>query len=205
MPGSPSRGDKMSKKRISPNPYRAIQFSENLCNTKLWIDKADELLAAAKILEIEVVKYWQEIRFDGTIPIHAPLRKLVQSPFFLLIAYALENYFKALLVNKNRDSFRNRLLTKIPKYIDKHDLRDLAQEVGMKLTVPEQELLFRLSNHSVWVARYPVPRGPNEIITAQKFSDGKSRLTAYLGPQDIDRIHRFIDRCQELVEKEIGE
>jgi hypothetical protein len=135
--------------------------------------------------------------------IDAPSRRFLQGPYFLLIAYALENYFKARLVHRNQESFRNRLLIKIPNYINQHDLLRLAQAVEMELTVSEEELLFRLSNNSIWAARYPVPAGPNGIITAQKFSDGKSHLTAYLGPRDIDRIHEFIDRCRERVKHEI--
>ena len=73
----------------------------------------------------------------------------------------------------------------------------------MKLNVPEEELLFRLSNNSIWAGRYPVPADPNGIITVRKFSDGKSRLTAYLGPQDIDRIHAFIERCRKVIKHEI--
>ena len=194
----------MLKKKIQRYQLlQAIQFSERLSNATLWIEKAEELFVAAQILEVEVVKYWGEVRFEGTRLIHASCRKFVQGPYFLLIAYTLENYFKALLIHRNRESIRNRVLAKIPKYINEHNLLRLAHAVGMKLNVPEEELLFRLSNNSIWAGRYPVPADPNGIITVRKFSDGKSRLTAYLGPQDIDRIHAFIERCRKSIKQEI--
>jgi hypothetical protein len=194
----------MPKKKGNLDVYGAIQFSERLSDTGLWIEKAEELLAAAEILEVEVRKYWKGILFEATGLIDAPSRRLLQGPYFLLMAYALENYFKALLVHRNKESFRNRLLFKIPNYINQHDLLRLANKVGMKLSVPEEKLLFRLSNNSIWAARYPVPIDPNGIITTHKFSDGKWHLTAYLGPKDIDLIHQVIERCREVVKREIG-
>jgi hypothetical protein len=191
-------------KKLQPQEFpQAIQFSEQLANAELWIGKAEELLAAAKILEVDVVKYWSEVRVEDGRVVSTLGRKNVQGPYFLLTAYALENYFKALLVHKNRESFRNKLITKIPDYIKEHDLLRLAREVAMKLAVAEEDLLFRLSRNSIWAARYPVPTGPDGITAIQQFSDGKTYLIAYFRPEDVDRIHGFVNRLREYVTLQI--
>ncbi|MCX5886547.1 MAG: hypothetical protein NT096_11675 [Proteobacteria bacterium] len=182
----------------------AIQFSEELTNTDLWIDMAELLLAAAKLLEAEVIQYWSEVRVEAGQVVSTPSRKNVHGPYFLLTAYALENYFKALLVHKNRESFRNRLLTKIPNYIKAHDLLGLARKVSMKLTIVEEDLLSRLSRSSMWAARYPIPTGPTAITAIRLFSDGKTYLVAYFRPEDIGLVRAFVNRLREYVTKEIG-
>jgi HEPN domain-containing protein len=125
-------------KKLQPLELQlAIQFSETLTNTDLWIRQAEELLAAAKVLEAEVKKYWSEVRVEAGQVVSGPSRKNLQGPYFLLTAYAIENYFKALLIHKNRESFRNKLLTKLPNYVKEHDLLRLARQVSKKLTIEE--------------------------------------------------------------------
>ena len=46
----------MPKKKVNLDVYGAIQFSERLSNTGLWIEKAEELLAAAEILEERAIR-----------------------------------------------------------------------------------------------------------------------------------------------------
>ncbi|MEE9324700.1 MAG: hypothetical protein V3U90_04005, partial [Dehalococcoidia bacterium] len=70
------------------------------------------------------------------------------------------------------------------------------------LSVPEEDLLARLSRNSVWAARYPVPTRPNGIRALQQFSDGRSYLTAYFGPNDVDRLQELLDRLCNIVDKE---
>jgi hypothetical protein len=192
-------------KKLEPHEVQlAIQFSERLADAELWIGKAEELLSAARILEVDVVQYWSEVHVNDGRVVSVPRRKNIQGPYFLLTAYGLENYFKALLVHKHRRSFRNKLLTKIPDYIKEHDLLRLAGEVAMKLTVLEEDLLFRLSRNSIWAARYPVPTGPNGITAIRQFSNGKMYLVAYFRPEDVDQINGFVNRLREYVIAETG-
>ena len=181
----PSKRMKTKTPRLDQYPL-FIQFSENLANPELWIRKAEELLVAAAILEAYVVRYWSKVRVSkqGRLT-HLPRGKHVQGPYSLLIAYAIEDYFKALLVSKNPGGFRNRLLNDIPSYMKTHDLLQLGRNVGMTFTMVEEDLLVRLSRNSIWAARYPVPTGPTGISAIRQFSDGKTYLTAYFGPKDI--------------------
>jgi hypothetical protein len=190
----------MAKKKVEPNHlHEAIMFSERLVDTGSWIEKADELLAAASILEADIMRYWSAMSIENGRVVGIPDRKLVQGPYFLLIAYALENYFKALLIQRNRESLKDRLFSALPDYLKKHDLIELARDVSLTLTVTEEELLLRLGRNSIWAARYPVPTGPGALAAMKKFSDGKVYLTAYLGPNDVSRVHDFVDRLRGIM------
>jgi hypothetical protein len=194
----------MAKRKIGPkHMYEAIAFSERLVDTDSWIEKADELLAAARILEKDIVAYWSTMSIKNGQVVGIPDRKLVQGPYFLLIAYALENYFKALLIHRNKESLKNRLLSTLPDYLKKHDLIELARDVNLGLDITEEDLLLRLGRNSIWAARYPVPTGPGALAAMREYSDGKHYLTAYLGPNDVSRVHGFLDRLRGLVLKEI--
>ena len=195
------------KQKNKPQPHQvlqAIQFSERLTDTKLWIEKADELISAANLLEPEVLKYWSEIKIENNRIVSIPNRKNVQEAYFLLIAYALENFLKALLIHQNQKTLKGRLLQKLPGYLNKHDLVQLASKIRFKIDVFEEEFLRRLSRFSVWAARYPVPVDSNALANMEKLSDGKAYFVAYYKPQDIDTIHNIIDRLRRYVITEIG-
>jgi hypothetical protein len=195
----------MAKNRLPHNQLlQAIDFSERLIDTKLWIRMADELVAAGNILEEEVVKYWSEIQVDKhNQPVSTSKRKYVQGAFSLLIAYALENYFKALLIHRNQKDLKGWLHTKLPGYLMQHDLGKLASESKFKLNTSEEELLCRLSRSSIWASRYPIPIEPDALANMKKFSNGQSHFIAYYASQDIERIHEFIDRLRNHVLAEI--
>lgn len=194
----------MTKNRLQPDQLRqAIDFSERLTDAKLWVRMADDLLAAANILEAEVVKYWSEIQVENNRIISTPNRKYVQGAYSLLIAYALENYFKVLLINRDRKYLKGKLLTELPKYLKKHDLVKLASESKFKLDVSEEKLLFRLSRSSIWAARYPIPIDHYKLANMKMFSNGQYYFIAYYAPDDINRIHNFVDRLRNHVLNEI--
>ena len=190
----------MEKNRLQPKQaLQAIDFSERLTDTNLWLRMADDLIAAANILEVEVVKYWSEIRVENNQIVKTSNRKYVQAAYSLLIAYALENYFKAILIHRDQKSLKGKLLTELPRYLKKHDLVKLASESKFTLDVSEEELLFRLSRSSIWAARYPIPTAHDMLTNMKMFSNGQAYLIAYYAPNDIKRIHNFIDRLRNHV------
>ena len=195
----------MAKERLPPEQlWQQIDFSNRLTDTSLWIRMADELIDAANVLEVDVVKYWSEIQLDEhNQPVNTSGRQYVQGPYCLLIAYAFENYFKALLIHQNQKDLKGWLLTKLPGYLKQHDLGKLASESKFKLDTSEEELLSRLSRSSIWAARYPVPIDAEGLANIKKFSTGQSYFIAYYAPQDIERIHNFIDRLRNHVLAEI--
>lgn len=193
----------MRKQKLQPHKVlRAIQFSERLIDTRLWIQIAQDLEAAAAVLEPEIRRYWTEINVENCRVVQVPRRKHVLSQYLMLMAYALENYFKAILIHRNIDSLRGRLLTDLPRYIKNHDLVGLALKANIQLNTSEEELLCRLSRFSTWAARYPVPTDSGSLKAEKKLSGGGTYLMAYCAPTDLDRVLRFAGRLRETVLKE---
>jgi hypothetical protein len=186
----------MSKRKPKPNLSEAIEFSHRLIDTSLWIRNAEELQAAAAVLEIDIRLYWSECRVKDNHVIQVSNRKYVQGPYSMLMAYSLENYLKAIIIHDKSDSLRGILLTDLPRYLNDHNLVQLAKQAKVTLDISEEELLNRLSRFSTWAGRYPIPTGPNALTTVRKLSDGKTYLAAYLAPHDIDRINKFIARLR---------
>ena len=177
----------------------AIRFSETIIDPAVWTRKGEELVIAASVLETQVEAYWSSV-IEGSRDVVTERHPNVQAVYLMLIAYAMENYFKALIVHAHHEELRSRLLTDVPKYVKGHDLMALAKAVGLSLDVNEDELLYRLSENAIWKARYPVPMGSDELTAVQQFSDGRTYLTAYFGPRDVLRIHAFLDRLRAKCE-----
>ena len=193
----------MRKQKIQPHRYlQAIQFSERLVETGLWIQSAQYLEAAATVLEPEIRRYWAEVKVEDGQVKQAPQRKCVQGQYLMLIAYALENYIKAILIHRNIDSLRGWLLSDLPCYIKNHNLVSLAREANIRLNTSEEELLCRLSRYSTWAARYPVPTDSDSLKAEKELSDGRTYLMACYYPTDLDRILCFAGRLRETALKE---
>jgi len=195
------------KQKNKPQPHQAlqaIQFSERLTDTRLWIEKADELISAANLLEAEALKYWSEIKIENNQIAGIPKRKNVQQAYFLLIAYALENFLKALLIHQNQKTLKGRLLQKLPGYLLSHDLIKLSSKARFNISVSEEELFCRLSRFSIWKARYPIPLYSDTLANMKILSDEKAHFTDYYKPQDINLIHNIIDRLRKYVVTEIS-
>jgi len=178
---------------------QAIQFSKSFADPHLWVRKAEELLAAARLIEAEIQAQWAEIEVEGGRVIRTSGRINIQGPYFVLIAYAIENLFKATLVHLNRESLRNLLLSSLPRYVSEHDLIKLAHRVAFSVSVPDEDLLARLTRNSVWAGRYPVPTGPDGFRALEQYSDGRVYLTAFFAPKDIDRLHDLLNRIRSFV------
>lgn len=178
-------------------------YTKALLCPRSWIQKADELMEAAHLLEIELTRHWSSVSLEGEVPEVPPeligLGNL-QAPYFMLVAYAIENYCKAELVRANEKELRNRVLIKrLPKYLNDHDLRRLVGRLKLSLSILEEELLARLTRCSLWVGRYPVPTGSNGMRNLEQFSDGRAYLLAYFAAPDRQRIHDFVVRLRERV------
>lgn len=198
----------MAKRRFlvpGTNLSMSIQYSERLSEWRLWVDKADELLDAVKLLEPHVREYWSVVTTDfedgrytdpSKTPRTSPPNPL--SAYFMLVAYALENLLKALVIRENRNNFRNRLFRKLPRVVKTHNLRYLAKEANVPITLVEEDLLHRLSRQSTWAGRYPIPVEASALKNVETYSDGKSYLTAcfYLG--DVDHVTSLTERVRAL-------
>lgn len=195
----------MPKHKLQPEQFRlATQFSERLVETRLWIKIAEELEAAAGVLEPDIRRYWAEVKVEDGQVKQGPQRESTQGQYLMLMAYALENYFKAILIHRNMDSLRNWLQSDLPSYIKSHNLVGLARESSIQLNTNEEELLCRLSRYSTWAARYPVPTGPDSLTAAKELSDGRTYLMAYYALADLDSTLLFAGRLRKVALNETG-
>lgn len=181
-----------------------ISFSERLSDSGLWISKAKQLIFAAESLKSKVQDRWSQVKIVDDKIVDNSKEPHIQDVYFMLIAYAIENLFKAILILRKQRELKNRLLSKVPKDVLKHDLLQLAHNVGMFLTIPEQNLFARLSRNSVWAARYPIPTEAVDLKTSEKLLNGQDSFVAYFAPDDIKRIDEFLSRLLNLAEEELS-
>jgi hypothetical protein len=194
----------MATKTLKPTDYpNAIEFTERLLDTAAWIRKADELVAAARLLALEIRAQWAELVTEDGHVVHTSGRADVQGAFFVLVAYAIENLTKAALIHREKAQFRNRLLKSLPAFLSSHDLTHLAGKAGFSMSIVEQDLLVRLSRNSVWAGRYPVPTGPDALSAMAEYADGRSYLTACFYSSDVEQIELLFRRMRSSIISEV--
>ncbi len=194
-----------NKSPLSKNPQFFIQYIENLLNWRLWVDKADKLLEASKILEPQIRDYWNVVRNNakegrynkGGEPPHIPPSD-IHDPYFILISYALENLLKALIIRDRSDEIRSEFAQKgrLPRLIKKHDLVTLSKEASIKMDIREEDILTRLSRFSKWKSRYPVPVELSDLRNILKYSDGKAYFTDYFKPDDFEQLDAIVKQVK---------
>jgi hypothetical protein len=199
----------VKKKLVGQELVFLVQYLERLLNCKSWIDKAEELLAGAKALEPLVRSLWGTIEADfkegrysegGEAP-HQPPQNL-QGVYFMLVAYALENLFKALIIREHRDDIQDQVLRtggKLPGIAKDHDLIRLAKAAHLIIDVGDEDVLTRLHWNSVWAGRYPLPVDCGGLRNVKVYSDGKGYLVACFYPNDIDRLNALVQRVKTHV------
>ena len=117
----------------------------------------------------------------------------------MLVAYALENLFKALIIWEHRDDLQNQVLRtggNLPSKVSGHDLIHLAKEAHFVIDVGDEDALTRLHWNSSWAGRYPVPVDCGKLQNVKVYSDGKGYLTACFYPNDIDRLNALVQRVK---------
>jgi hypothetical protein len=174
------------------------------------VEKADEMLEASKVLELQLRKYWnvvitnaKEGKYDkgGEHP-HIPPANL-HGPYFILVSYALENLFKALIITRRSDEISSQFLQtgRLPRLVQTHNLVKLSKEANIKVDIGEEDILVRLSRQSGWKSRYPVPVELSDIQNVIQYSDGKPYFTDYYAPRDIDRLNAVVQKVRSHIEE----
>ena len=197
-----------SAKQNRPPLYYRIEYYKRVSNPLLWVEKANELMAAAETLEPSIDAYWNSLRIepDRGLVSETPEtegKQLLQAPYFMMMAFALENHFKAILVADNDYSGELLRAGKLPEILKNHDLVKLAKITGLSLDDVELSLLTRLSVNSIWQGRYPAPANCIELNN-MPIKQGKSVFTAYLSPMDIGNLHRLTKRLKEYTISKIA-
>jgi len=190
-----------------PNPeWDPVYFSNyrrDLFSASKWKRQADALFEAAALVEVEVREIWahnmrwvrDKAKGDAGM---RPRASEAYSIYFMLLAFAVENLFKARLIRENYHLFRSQYEQggKLPNALKSHDLVMLAGKVGFQPTLEEEDLLRRLTRAGVWAGRYPVPTEFRDAANDEEFSDGTTWHVSYFSEDDPERVHRFIARLR---------
>ncbi len=146
-----------------------------LLNSEEWISTAEALLESAALFEPQLQKYWES---KGTE--QKSYEKFLKSNL-MLAGFAMENVLKALIVQNQRESLEQEFSTKneLPKILKSHNLVVLAERAGLQFTNEgTKKLLDRLTRHSVWAGRYPVPLRPSDLPAEDIFCLGANFITS---------------------------
>jgi hypothetical protein len=186
-----------NSKRIDWDEVSRQIYASELTRPESWIVAANELLAAATLLEAHVEAWWQSVRVwakhQGTIFSEHGCHGI----YMMLCAFAIENLCKSMLISSltpdEREQVRERGL--LPKRFKNHDVVDLVKSVHLSIDIREEELLRRMARAAVWHGRYPVPVS-HRARNAAKFSNGKEYSTSWQGGADIARIKEFVHKLR---------
>jgi hypothetical protein len=118
-----------------------------------------------------------------------PLKAPKLEAIYMLIAYAIENLLKGLMLAKGIAKFRGQ---KYPNKLVSHDLRKLHERAKPRATV-SLHLLDALTYMSVWRARYPLP------LKLQDFwpMDDKGNPKFVSLPASLDECWAYCDKLDE--------
>lgn len=186
-----------------PEEARALircRSYKRLLAANAWIEKSDELLHAASLLEPGVRSLWESRLERGSSGV--PSRGVIDT-YLMLVAYAVENLLKAALVHRRATEFVLEVDNsgKLPAALRKasHNLIALAASVDFSPSRDEEWLLRRLSRAARWSGRYPVPLTVSERSTSERFPDGTNAPTAFNWPRDIDWLTLLCQRIRQML------
>lgn len=197
-----SNSDRMSSSRWD-HVYRQNYRSDAFRDYK-WLQNARALMACAKALEPLLEDIWESHRaiFRDKRAGHRLKPNVVNGPYFMLVAFAIENLLKARIVTKNAMAFREQfdLDNRFPKVLKGHNLYDLALRAGIEITKQEEDLLRRLTRNATWAGRYPVPLHYRDTASAERFADGEEYLVSFFSGNDVAAVNRLYMRLEEIAD-----
>ena len=184
----------MSDRRVDWDYVHRSNFENAAFSELQWIRKAKSLYEAAKKLEAEVVSIWENRQAHAKDVSVRLTADHYQGPYFMLIAFAVENLLKAAAVASSREKYRSqfRRSKRFPKELKKHDLVKLAELVALSFNAEDEDLLRRLTRSAVWYGRYPIPLNYAKMSGDEQFTDGNEYLVSWFGEDDIHRLNKFV-------------
>jgi hypothetical protein len=159
------------------------------CSTRpaAWLGVACRLRAAADVL-LE-----RETPIADASATGVPVENIPDSQFprfeatDLLLAYAIENLLKALLIARGRVTFQNQQL---PKELKIHNLYKLHTLAGPKTQIP-RHVLDWLTYMSEWRSRYPIPTSIEKFWPMD--NHGTMRAGGFTFPQSHQQMLAYFD------------
>lgn len=166
------------------------EFELYALEPQAWLQSAENLFAAAKILEPNAVKWLMVETEDAT---------LIQ-PYYMLMGYAIESLFKGLFVIMGLYCIDNSIFK--AKFNDNggHDLLCFDKVFWREPASPEDEwLLKRLSANISWAGRYPIAKNHHKMI-GKDFKGEKQPLATYYD-YDVHLINAYYESLHKILVK----
>lgn len=181
------------------------RYTKLVSNPDMWLLTARRLFASANLVATEAMRRWDDIDFrkprDQTYKIQDEFSAGdFQAVYMMLAGFALENLFKACLIEKNRTALRESVTKsgKMPNILKTHDLRKLAKRCEIELDQDTKSLLDRITKHSVWRGRYHFPLDFETFYHLTPENDIPSSSIGYAS-NDVERITNTIKSvCDSL-------
>ena len=202
----------MPKKKMTHTDFwYLIQYQEQTLSWQLWVEKADDLLSASEKLKPGLRTYWaaaeenlkEEYLNKGNYS--KPKKKqgrYLQAIYSMLVAYAIENLYKAILILQNKKQYEQDIVREesLPRELKtpRHDLVKLVRKLNLNIDTDEINLLLRLSRNSHWQGRYPVPAKAKDLKNVV-MHDGIPHFVAFLAPSDFPKIESLISRIKQHI------
>jgi hypothetical protein len=161
---------------------RIARFSDYVLREQAWFHSANELMAAMELMEPHIANYWACLRaqFLNEKNDIEPEHSLV-NVHMMLAGFVIENFCKghlaARLTPEERDAVRYE--GEFPKALRTHDLLQLVQDVDIKLSDSETDLVKRIGG-ALWRGRYPSPTSHKGIDPSLRSGSDVRRIKALL-------------------------
>ncbi len=173
--------------------YWQTCFASSLLDQTSWLEAARALRASIDLIESQLAVGWEALLGFGQ---RFPLEIKMHAVFLMLCGFAAENYLKARLVSLNAWN-ETSIGNSLPSSLKSHNLRSLANAVGVKLAPEELDLIDRLSEYAVWAGRYPSPVKRDDL---KPRSIGETENVAtYFRGSDLAVARCLLDNLENLV------
>jgi hypothetical protein len=143
------------------------EFADAVVDSDEWFATALDLMFTAECLESKIEKYFEVMKVRGEA--REKRRSLVflyepdpRGSYLMLVAYAVENLCKGLLVVKEKELVWSAAEggakgNALSKTLKGHKILDLLSAIDFPFRPGDKELAALLRRNSEWSGRYPVP------------------------------------------------
>ncbi len=168
-------------------------------NQKTWINSGERLLKSAELMLEQYHDFWNNLKnnnkFDDS--------KI--STLYMLYAYAIENFLKALLILIDKTFSEHKDWKKLPNTLQSHNLYKLCKKAGLKELASEFEsILKRLSRSTEWYGRYPTPIYAKDFENV-RCSENEIKVISLsqYASNDLHEINYIISEIRNKIQKRI--
>lgn len=193
--------------------HRRHEFADAVVDSEQWFAAADDLLFSARCLEPEIDKYCRVMQTRELKRKTRPLLVFTYEPdprgsYWMLVAYAIENLCKGLLVVRDKDSFRTAAESDdngkaLRKALRGHKIVDLLQAVDFPFAHGDKDLAALLWRESVWAGRYPVPLRFDHDTLALLTTPDIEALFSWQSEGGFQVVKDFVSRVDSFVGSEL--